>query len=90
MECTYWIEADLRLWKREPIRYSQSDNERPAPPSSPAQRAAHCGRISTGEETQKQFNNMLMIAMSMAKSLMDAEYRNGIKDFHVKLFRIDQ
>lgn len=32
------------------VGYSQSDNEHPAPPSSPAQRAARCGRISTREQ----------------------------------------
>lgn len=56
MERTYRIEAVLGLRENEPIRYSQSDNEHPGPPSSPARRAARCGRISTGEEAQKQFN----------------------------------
>lgn len=35
------------------VRYSQWDSGSPGPPSSPAQRAARCGRISTGEEAQK-------------------------------------
>ncbi len=69
MECTYWVEAVPGLRESEPIRYSQSDNEHPAPPSSPAQRAAHCGRISTGEKAQKQLNEMLI---SMTESLIDA------------------
>lgn len=72
MECTYWIEAVLRLWECEPVRYSQSDNEHPAPPSSPAQRAARCGRISTAEKAQKRLNKMLMIVISMTKPMTDA------------------
>lgn len=68
MEKTYWIEAVFRLWESEPIRYSQSDNEHPGPPSSPAQRAARCGRISTGEKAQQHLNIVLMTVMSLTKT----------------------
>lgn len=64
MEGTYWIEAILGIRENKTIRYSQSDNENPGPPSSPVQRAAHCGRISTvgrGEGTKKKLNKIKLI-----------------------------
>lgn len=64
---------NMHLWDWELIRDSQSDNEHLDPPSSPAQRAARCGRISTREEAEKQLNEMLMIVTAVTKSLMDAE-----------------
>lgn len=74
------------LWESEPIRYSQSDNEHPGPPSSPAQREAHCGRISTREKAQKQLNNSHERYVN--DKIIDAACR--YRGFHVNLCATDR
>lgn len=72
------------------MRYSQSDSEHPAPPSSLAQRAARCERISTGEEAQKQLNKILMKIINGCCMLTQRSKTKQHEVCHIKSHAIEK